>query len=33
MHEGTDETIGTWGGFTLVCDGSNWYDVSHAKHV
>ena len=33
MHEGTDETIDSWGGFTLVCDGSNWYDVSHAKYV
>jgi len=33
MHEGTDETIDSWGGFTLVCDGSDWYDVSHAKHV
>jgi len=21
------------GGFTFICDGSNWYDVSHAKHV
>jgi len=33
MHEGTDETIDSWGGFTLICDGSDWYDVSHAKHV
>jgi len=33
MHEATDETIGNYGGFTFVCDGSDWYDVSHAKHV
>ena len=33
MHEGSDETIDSWGGFTLICDGSDWYDCSHAKHV
>ena len=33
MHEGTDETLDSWGGFVLVCDGSDWYDLSHAKHV
>lgn len=33
MHEGTDETIDNYGGFVLVCDGSDWYDCSHAKHV
>ncbi len=33
MHEGTDETIDSWGGFTFICDGSDWYDCSHAKHV
>jgi len=21
------------GGFIFICDGTNWYDVSHAKHV
>ena len=33
MHEGTDETIDSYGGFVFVCDGSDWYDCSHAKHV
>ncbi|MBA7649717.1 hypothetical protein ES703_57515 [subsurface metagenome] len=34
LHAGGDETLkGEYGGWTLVCDGSNWYDVSHAKHV
>jgi len=32
MHSGTDETIDS-GGVVLVCDGSDWYDCSHAKHV
>ena len=32
MHQGTDEIIDA-GGVTLVCDGSDWYDCSHAKHV
>jgi len=32
MHTRADETI-DGGGFSFVCDGSNWYDVSHAKHV
>jgi len=32
MHQGTDELIDT-GGVVLVCDGSDWYDASHAKHV
>ena len=34
LHAGADETLtGEYGGWTLVCNGSNWYDVSHAKHV
>lgn len=34
LHRGADETLtGEYGGWTLVCDGSDWYDVSHAKHV
>ena len=27
-----DEVIDA-GGVVLMCDGSDWYDVSHAKHV
>lgn len=34
LHAGGDETLrAEFGGWTLACDGSNWYDVSHAKHV
>ncbi|MBA7617475.1 hypothetical protein ES703_24790 [subsurface metagenome] len=34
LHAGGDETLrGEYGGWTLVCDGSSWYDISHAKHV
>lgn len=34
LHVGIDETLtGEYGGWILVCDGSNWYDCSHAKHV
>lgn len=34
LHRGLDETLtGEYGGWTLACNGSNWYDVSHAKHV
>lgn len=34
LHAGGDETLrGEYGGWTLACDGSNWYDISHAKHV
>ncbi len=34
LHAGGDETLtGEYGGWTLVCNGSNWFDVSHAKHV
>ena len=31
-HTRGDETV-DGGGYTFVCDGSNWYDASHAKHV
>ena len=33
MHEGTDETIDGYGGFVFICDGTDWFDCSHAKHV
>jgi len=33
LHDASDETLDSYGGWTLVCDGSDWYDVSHAKHV
>lgn len=34
LHRGADETLtGEYGGWTLACNGSNWYDASHAKHV
>lgn len=34
LHAGGDETLtGEYGGWILACDGSNWYDISHAKHV
>jgi len=34
LHVGADETLnGEYGGWILVCDGSDWYDCSHAKHV
>jgi hypothetical protein len=34
LHKGLDETLtGEYGGWNLVCDGANWYDVSHAKHA
>jgi len=32
MHTRADETL-DGGGITFVCDGSNWYDSSHARHV
>ena len=32
MHQGADEVIDA-GGVVLMCDGSDWYDVSHAEHV
>ena len=34
LHAGGDETLrGEYGGWVLVCDGTSWYDISHAKHV
>jgi len=34
LHVGADETLtGEFGGWMLVCNGTNWYDCSHAKHV
>ena len=34
LHAGADESLsGEYGGWVLVCNGSNWYDVSHSKHV
>lgn len=34
LHAGLDETLtGEYGGWTLVCNGSDWYDISHSKHV
>jgi len=34
LHRGEDETLtGEYGGWTLMCNGSHWFDVSHAKHV
>ncbi len=34
LHKGANETIDShYGGWNLVCDGSSWYDESHAKHV
>ncbi len=34
LHAEADETlIGEHGGWILACNGSDWYDCSHAKHV
>lgn len=34
LHRGLDETLtGEYGGWTLVCNGTSWFDASHAKHV
>lgn len=34
LHAGADETLtGEYGGWTLACNGSAWFDVSHVKHV
>ena len=34
LHRGGDETLTLeYGGWMLVCDGSHWHDVSHARHV
>jgi len=33
LHVGANVTITDFGGFYLVCNGTDWFDVSHAKHV
>jgi len=34
LHAGADETLFTeYGGWVLVCNGTSWFDASHAKHV
>lgn len=34
LHAGIDETLFTeYGGWILVCNGTSWFDTSHAKHV
>lgn len=34
LHRGANETLtGEYGGWVLACDGTSWYDTSHAKHV
>lgn len=34
LHAGADEVLaGEYGGWTLVCNGTSWFDASHAKHV
>jgi len=34
LHRGQDETLGgEYGGWVLACNGSSWYDLSHAKHI
>ena len=34
LHAGADEVlVNEFGGWCFCCDGSNWYDMSHAKHV
>lgn len=34
LHAGASETLnGEYGGWHFACDGSEWFDVSHAKHV
>ena len=34
LHAGGDEVLaGEYGGWILACNGTNWYDVSHSKHV
>jgi hypothetical protein len=34
LHVGADEALDTeYGGWTLVCNGTSWFDLSHAKHV
>ena len=29
----SDDTLDDYGGWTFACDGTNWYDLSHAKHI
>jgi len=33
LHDSADETLDNFGGWTFTCDGTNWHDVSHARHV
>lgn len=34
LHAGADEILDAhYGGWNLVCNGTHWYDESHAKHV
>jgi len=34
LHTGASETLSTeYGGWTLTCDGSDWYDTEHSKHA
>ena len=34
LHAGSDETLFTeYGGWVLICNGTSWFDTSHAKHV
>ena len=34
LHAGADEVLFTeYGGWVLVCNGTSWFDTSHAKHV
>lgn len=34
LHAGADESLTReYGGWVLACNGSSWYDLSHAKHV
>lgn len=34
LHAGADETLNTeYGGWVLICNGTSWFDTSHAEHV
>lgn len=34
LHAGGDETLNSeYGGWTLVCNGTHWYDASHSAHI
>lgn len=34
LHKGLDETLtGEYGGWILACNGEDWFDPSHAKHI